>query len=174
MERRRGPPGRETDAASSTDRRIWYGYGTLGRAEKDPFGMFLQDIIRVFGEISVFALPSLLAVMFVETGTWYDAKATGLVAWILMATVGALIRGGWIRPLATDVRGWVTLSPWLLVLRFVYFNAAFSTATFGGVAVGAAVWGPASLLWAGSVAVLSILLFPRIGEETAARVGTYY
>jgi len=175
MERQRGPPGRETDAADSTERRIWYGYGTLGRAEKDPLGMLLQDVIRIYGEVTVLSLPILLLVHILPPGVWYDATGTALVAWILMTGVGTLVRGGWVQPLATDTRGWVTLSPWLLVLRLVYFNGMFALAAFGGVLVGALVgWPLVSVLWSASVAILSMLVFPRIGEETARRFGRYY
>lgn len=172
MGRRDGPPGRETQAADSTERRIWYGHGTLGRVEKDPLGMFLQDVIRIYAEISVLSLPVLVLVMLLPPGVWYDATATALVAWMLMTAVGTLIRGGWIQPLATETAGWVTLSPWLLALRVVYFNLAFVVSAFGGVVVAAALgWPPAGVLWAGPVAIVLILLFPRVAQETAARVG---
>ncbi|QSG04147.1 hypothetical protein [Natranaeroarchaeum sulfidigenes] len=175
MKRQRGPPGRETTAAESTERRIWYGYGTLGRAEKDPLGMFLQDVIRIYGEVTVISLPILLLVHILPAGVWYDATGAALVAWILMTLVGTLIRGGWVQPLATDTPGWVTLSPWLLVLRVLYFNVTFVVAAFGGVFLGAALgWTPVSVLWAGAVAILSMLFFPRTGEETASRFGRYY
>lgn len=174
MERQRGPPGREIDAADSNERRIWYGYGTLARAEKDPIGMFLQDVIRIYGEITVLSLPVLIVVMVLPAGSG-DATATALLAWILMTLVGTLIRGGWIRPLATDTPGWVTLAPWLLVLRVGYFNATFALAAFGGTIVGAAVgWPPVGLLWAAAVAIVSMLCFPRVAEETASRFGRYY
>ena len=169
------PPRREPEAADSTERRIWYGYGTLGRAEKDPLGMLLQDVIRIYGEVTVLSLPILLLVHILPPGVWYDATGTALVAWILMTLVGTLIRGGWVQPLATDTPGWVTLSPWLLVLRVLYFNGTFVVAAFGGVYLGAALgWAPVGLLWSGAVAILSTLLFPRIGEETAIRFGRYY
>jgi hypothetical protein len=172
MRRRDGPPGRETQAADSTERRIWYGYGTLGRAEKDPLGMFLQDVVRIYAEISVLSLPVLVVVMLLPPGVWYDATATALVAWMLMTVVGTLIRGGWVQPLVTETRGWVTLSPWLLALRVVYFNLTFVLSAFGGVVIAVALdWPPAGVLWAAPVAIVSILLFPRVAEETAARVG---
>lgn len=172
MSRRRGPPGRETAAATSAERRIWYGYGTLSRAEKSGVGVFLHDTTRVFAEVSVFSLPVLLAIMEYPATGWYDAKATGLVAWLAMTLAGTLVRGGWVAPLATTTPGWVTLAPWLLALRVVLFNAAMAVAAFGGLAVGETLgWPPASVVWAAAVAALAALSFPRLAEEWLALVG---
>lgn len=79
---RRGTPGRESAAARSTERQIWYGYGQLTRAEKSRFGVFLHDTTRLFAEVSVFSLPVLLFVMEYPATGWFDAKATGIVAWL--------------------------------------------------------------------------------------------
>jgi hypothetical protein len=177
MSRREGPPGRETAAARSNVRRIWYGYGQLGRAEKNRLGLFLHDTVRIYAEVSVLSLPVLFAIMAVPATGRLDAKATGLVAWLTMTFAGTLIRGGWVRPLATPALGWVRLSPALLVLRVGYFNLALAVAAFGGVAVAGAVpavvTGPAvgpglALAWAGSVAVVSTFAFPRVAGEWLA------
>jgi len=166
MSRREGLPGRETAAARSKVRRIWYGYGQLGRAEKNGLGLFLHDTVRIYAEVSVLSLPVLFAIMAVPATGRLDAKATGLVAWLTMTLVGTLIHGGWVR-----------LSPALLVLRIGYFNLALAVAAFGGVAVAgavpAAVTGPAvgpglALAWAGGVAVVSTLVFPRVAGEWLA------
>jgi hypothetical protein len=119
----------------------------------------------------VLSLPALFAIMAYPASGWYDAKATGLVAWLTMTFVGTLVRGGWVAPLATSTRGWVTLAPWLLVLRVGFFNLVVALAAFGGLAVGVAVgWPPASVGWAFGVAVLSMLAFPRMAEEWLARM----
>lgn len=171
MGRREGPPGRETAAARSSERRTWYGYGSLTRSEKDGPGVFLHDTTRIFAEVSVLSLPALLSIMAYPGSGWYDAKATGLVAWLTMTLVGALLRGGWVAPLATATRGWVTLAPSLLALRVLVFNVVVSMAAFGGLAVGGAVgWPPAGVVWSVGVAALSMLAFPRIAEEWLARV----
>ncbi|XVH33347.1 hypothetical protein ACNS7O_15205 (plasmid) [Haloferacaceae archaeon DSL9] len=101
---------------------------------------------------------------------WYDAKATGLIAWMTMTVVGTLIRVGWVRPLATPTRGWVTLQPSLLLLRVGYFNVVLATATFGGLAIiDIGWWPPSGLFLASGAGALGILAFPRIAEEVAAR-----
>lgn len=178
MSRRQGPPGRETAAALSRDRWIWYGYGTLGRAEKDGAGVFLHDTVRIYAEVSVFSLPVLFWIMSVPPAGWLDAKATGLVAWMTMTLVGTLIRGGWVRPIATPALGWVRLSPSLLLLRLGYFNLTLALATFGGLAAAAVVEGvlPATLWipviavsWAAGVAAVSVLAFPWTADEWLAR-----
>ena len=165
MRHRDGPVGRETDIAESSQRWVWYGYGSTTRAEKNGIGRFLDDTTRIYAEVSVFALPTLLFIMGYPITTPVDAKATGIVGWATMTFVGTLIRGGWVRPLATETRGWVTLSPWLLVLRLGYFPAALALATFGGIAVaglaGSAVVG---LLWAGGIAAVTMSVFPRVAS----------
>jgi len=176
MSRREGPPGRETAAARSNVRRIWYGYGQLGRAEKSGFGLFLHDVVRIYAEVSVLSLPVLFAIMGTPATGWLDAKATGLVAWLTMILAGTLIRGGWMRPFATPAPGWVRLSPSLLVLRVGYFNLALAVAAFGGLVVAGAVTavatGPAVALgWAGGVAATSMLAFPRVADEWLALRG---
>ncbi len=174
MSRREGPPGRETARARSNVRRIWYGYGKLGRAEKSGPGVFLHDVVRIYAEVSVLSLPVLFAIMAVPATGRLDAKATGLVAWMTMTLVGTLIRGGWVRPLATPALGWVRLSPTLLLFRVGYFNLALALAAFAGLAVAGAVAGVtadplagplAALGWAGGVAAVSTLAFPRLAGE---------
>ncbi|WP_123624614.1 hypothetical protein [Halorubrum sp. CSM-61] len=178
---RRGTPGRESAAARSRERRIWYGYGQLTRAEKSRFGVFLHDTTRLFAEISVFSLPVLLLVIEHPATGRFDAKATGLVAWIAAVVAATLVRGGFVRPLATPTPGWVTLSPSLLLLRIPYFNGGLALAIFGGLWVerSIAVLAPASggigvaagLAWAAGVATLASLSFPGIADRWLSTVG---
>lgn len=170
---RRGPPGRETAAARSNERRTWYGWGQLTRVEKNRFGLFLHDSPRMFAEVSLVSLPVLLLVMASPPTGWFDAKATGLVAWAVAVVVGTLVRIGLVRPFATRTLGWVTLNPWLTVLRIPYFNVGLGVAIFGGLAVdGAVTWlgggdlvgVGTGLVWTGTVAAGVVLAFPRIAE----------
>lgn len=169
MSRRHGPPGRETAAATSRTRRTWYGYGSLARTEKSGFGLFLHDTTRIFAEVSVLSLPSLLYVMTVPLTTPLDAKATALLAWLTMTFVGTLIRGGWITPLLSSAPGWVLVTPRLLLLRIGYFNAVMLAATFGGLTLGNAVWPVVGVGWAVGSAAVAILLFPRAAQALATR-----
>lgn len=170
MSRRVGPRGRETAAAESRTRRIWYGWGQLGRAEKSGFGVFLNDIVRIYAEVSVVSLPALLLIMASPTTGWPDAKATGLLAWMTAVVVGTLIRGGWVTPLWTSSLGWVTLAPSLLLLRVPYFNLALAAAAYGGVAVAAVAGQPlVGLGWAFATGVLSMLAFPAVAQRWVAR-----
>lgn len=178
---RRGAPGRESEAAQSTERRIWYGYGQLGRAEKTRFGVFLHDITRVFSEISILSLPVLLAVMEHPPTGWFDAKATGLIAWLTAVLVGTLVRGGFVRPLLTPALGWVTLSPSLLLARVPYFNGGLALAIFGGLWVKQSASGAATLsggagiaagiAWTVGIAALLSLLFPWFAERWLSAIG---
>ncbi|WP_193309186.1 hypothetical protein [Halorubrum halophilum] len=178
---RRGTPGRENAAARSTERQIWYGYGQLTRVEKSRFGVFLHDTTRLFAEVSVFSLPVLFSVMEYPATGWFDAKATGIVAWLTAVLVGTLVRGGFIRPLATTTPGWVTLSPSLLLARVPYFNAGLALAIFGGLHVGQSVTGltlangaagaVTGLAWAAGVATLLSLCFPWFAERWLSVIG---
>ena len=159
-------PGRRTRPAYSTTRRTWYGLGHLARAEKSGFGRFLHDCSLVFGDVSIPALPVLIAIMATPGRGVYDATAAGLLAWMTMVAVGTAIRGGWIRPLWTETLGWVSVAPSLIVLRFVYYNLSIAAAVFGGLALADAVGHPpVSLAVAFVVAILSTLAFPRLGES---------
>ena len=170
--RRRGPRGRETAAAESGTRQIWYGYGHLSRREKDGYGVFLHDVVRIYGEVSVISLPVLLFVWAYPTTAFLDVTAMATVAWLTMTLVGTLVRGGWIQPLATDTPGWVTLAPTLLGLRLGYFNLTFAVSSFGGLALADVTGvGPLGLLWSIGVAALAMLLFPRVAEEWLAGRG---
>jgi len=172
---RRRTHGRESAAARSRERRVWYGYGQLARAEKSRFGVFLHDTTRLFAEISILSLPVLLFVMEYPAAGRFDAKATGLVAWIAAVVAGTLVRGGFVQPLATRTPGWVTLSPSLLLARIPYFNGGLALAIFGGlrveqtlarVAPTSSGFGVAAgLAWAAGVATLLSLCFPRFAER---------
>ena len=167
-------PGRRTRPAYSRTRRTWYGYGRLAHVEKSGFGRVLHDCPHVFGDVSIPAFPMLFAIMATPGRGVYDATAAGLLAWMTMVAVGTAIRGGWIRPLATETLGWVTLAPSLILLRFVYYNLALAAAVFGGVAIAdAAGYAPLSLAVSFVVAVVSTLAFPRLaGSVYGALHGT--
>jgi len=155
----------------STERRIWYGYGQLARAEKSRFGAFLHDTIRIFGEVAVLGLPALLCVWVSPTTAFYDVTATAMVAWAGMTLVGPLVRGGWIHPIGTDAPGWVRLAPSLLLLRAAYYNAVLLRASFGVFALSVIAGRPAlGFLFAAAVACLSMLAFPRVTDEWMARL----
>jgi hypothetical protein len=95
--------------------------------------------------------------------------------------VGTLVRGGFVRPLATPTPGWVTLSPSLLLARIPYFNGGLALAIFGGLRVEQAMTGLAAvsgsvgvvagLAWAAGVATLLSLCFPRFAERWLSVVG---
>jgi len=155
---------RETAAAESGERLTWYGYGQVTRVEKTGLGVFLHDITRIYGEISVISLPALFVIWLYPTTRFVDVTAMALVAWLMMVLTGTLIRGGSVPPLATTTLGWVTLTPTLLVLRFGYFNLGLLGASFGGLAVATVAGSAAGLLLAGGSATALILVFPRVAE----------
>ncbi|MFC4542131.1 hypothetical protein ACFO5R_09345 [Halosolutus amylolyticus] len=166
MSRDRHNPARQTEPAYSATRRTWYGYGSLARVEKSGFGRVLHDCSTVFGDVSIPSLPVLFAIVVAPGTGAYDATAAGIVAWPTMVAVGTAVRGGWIRPLATDTLGWVAITPSLILLRVVYYNLVLIVAVFGGVAVANAVGiAPLSLVVAFVVAIGSMLSFPRLAER---------
>ena len=158
------PPGRQTKTARDRRRRSWDGDSFGAMTEKDSVGLFLDDIAYVFADVSVFAIPVLYWVL-VGTGIeWYGAKSSAMVAWLTMVVGGALVRGGWVTPLATDVPGWVSLTLRLVLLRLVYFNAALGAAVYGGIVIVSAGTPIASVPYAFAVGVLAVGFFPRIAE----------
>lgn len=163
-------PGRQTEAAESSRRRSWDGNSLGSVTEKDPVGLLLDDAAYVFADVSIFAIPVLYTVMMTSPARWYGTKASALVAWAVMVGLGTLIRSGWVHPLGTDVRGWVSMTPWLVAFRLVYFNAALAAAAYGGEAV-AQFGSPAgSLAVAVAVGALSVAVFPRLAESFYLRV----
>ncbi|WP_135852519.1 hypothetical protein [Halorussus salinus] len=172
-------PARQTRAATSRRRQSWSGWGEGSVDEKDGVGVFLDDVTYVFADVSVFGLP-LLAVVLVSGGNeWVGLKTAALVAWLTTVGVGAVIRGGWVTPLATDAPGWVAVTPWLVVLRVLYYNAALALAAYGGRALGVSVassvtgspWPSlATVGFALLVGALAAALFPRVAESFHAVV----
>lgn len=165
------PPGRDTRHAQSDRRRGWYGIGQSASMKKSGFGRWLDDVAYAFAEISLLGLPALWVVLMATDLDPFGLKAAALVAWMAMVATAATIRGGWVTPLGTDVPGWVTLSPPLIFLRLVYYNAALALATFGGVWVAGIVGiDIASIAFALLVAILSAAAFPRLAEVFYGRV----
>ena len=154
-------PGRKTRPAYTRRRRTWYGHGQTAPVEKNVFGQFLHDIQYVFAEISLVSLP----VLYYFLVSAPAMKETAFVAWMVMVIVATLIHIGSIRPLATDTLGWVTITPLLVGVRFIYYNLTLLAATYGGLALAAGVGAPVlSIGVAGVVGAASMLVFPRLAE----------
>jgi hypothetical protein len=167
-DRRNRAPGRRTRPAYTQKRRSWYGYGTIANLEKSRFGCFLHDLTSIFGEVSIVGLPVLMIVAIAAPPTSYGVTTAMTVAWLTMTVVGALVRGGTIRPLGTDTLGWLTLSPALIVLRVLYYNTVLAGAALGGVALAGLVGiPPMSVIVAAIVGALSMLVLPTLGERVA-------
>lgn len=135
MERR---PGRDSRPAYSTRRRTWYGWGQTARIEKSGFGRLLHDCPRIYADVSVSSLPFLLYVFFYGDTAVFGVTTATLVTWATMVVSGTLIRGGWIDPLGTDLLGWVSITPWLILFRLGYFNGLMMLAVFGSLSIAAA------------------------------------
>ncbi|WP_255168983.1 hypothetical protein [Natrononativus amylolyticus] len=163
MERR---PARDTRPATSRRRDGWYGYGKRLSTEKHPVGCVLHDTARVFGDVSFSILPILFAVYATQDTRPFGVVTTGMVAWFTFVAVAVAIRGGWIAPLRTDVRGWVSLKLSLVAFRLVYYNLALACGVFGGVALATEVGTPPlSLAVGATVSTLAALAFPRLAES---------
>ncbi|WP_158056942.1 hypothetical protein [Halorussus halophilus] len=157
-------PSRQTRPAQNRRRQSWHGMGEATSSEKDSFGVFLDDIAYVFADVSLLALPTLWWALTSADLDWFGVKATTFVAWLTMVLGGALIRGGWVAPLWTEVRGWVSMTPWLILFRVVYYNATLALAAFGGASLTA--WSPLLAVgFAFGVGALSVGAFPRLAES---------
>ena len=161
---RKSNPARQTEAARSNRRGSWYGHGQRTTAEKDPVGVFLDDVTYAFADVSFLSAPTLVFAWLTPQSQWFGHKGVLLVAWMTMVFGAALIRGGWVRPPATDADGWVALTPWLVALRLGYYNAVLMAAMLGGSAVEAAVSPLASAAFALAVGALAVGFFPRVAE----------
>lgn len=166
---RRGPPGRETSAATATYRREFLGIGNRTGTEKDRIGVLLADFGRIAGEIGILTLPVMLYLPVARAWSPNALFESWLVALTAMIVVGTLVRGGWIAPPFTDAPGWVRLFPTLILLRLVYFDLALLAAVHGGSVV-ASLTGSiaAGLLSSLAVGGTATLLFPRIVDEWMA------
>ncbi len=166
-------PGRDTRPAYSSRRRTWYGHGTLTLAEKSPPNRFLHDATYIFADISIFALPALLYVMGTDVGTTGVLSAVTLTTWLSMVAVATAIRGGWLKPLATDTLGWLAFRPVSvgIGLRVVAYNLILYGGALAGFTVGMTLEQPLLALTVGPLlSVVPMLVIPAIGEALSKRV----
>lgn len=169
----RDVPGRDTRPAYNSTRRTWYGHGTLTLAEKSGLNRFLHDATYVFADISIFSLPALLYVMLADSSSAGVLTAATLTAWLGMVFVATTIRGGWLKPLATDTLGWLSFRPVLVGvgLRVVTYPAILGLAGVIAVEFGTALEQPLlAVVIAPLLTVGPILVLPRIGETLSRRV----
>lgn len=133
--------------------------------------MFLDDVVYVFADISLGSLPVLFLVMVGESPGRYGAEAGVLVVWAVTVLVAALIRGGWITPLGTDVPGWVSLTPVLVAARVPYYNAMFAgSAYLTGVVLELTGHQVLSVLCPAVAGGVAIAAFPTVADRVYALV----
>lgn len=167
---RNGVPGRKTRPAYSRRRRIWFGWGQTGSAEKTVFGLFLHDIPYVFLDVFGLSLPASYYILNTVLDGGFGITGAAFVTWVTMTVVATLIHMGLIRPLATDTLGWVSLTPVLVGVRLVYYNLVLLTAAYGSVAFATLVaYPPISLGIAVLVGAVAMLAFPWLAEAIARR-----
>jgi len=160
-------PARDVESARSSIRRTWTGHGRLVREEKDAVGLFLHDLVRVFGGVSVPAVPALFYVTGAVGPSASDLQAGALVGWLALVVTATLVCGGWVGVPLTERPGWLSLSlrPSVIGVRLVVFNAAVLVAAAVGAAVaavaGAAVAAGVALL----VGVTTALGVPALAER---------
>jgi hypothetical protein len=165
------PPGRDTRPANSTSRSDWYGHGTAVTVEKSAFGRFIDDVVFVFADISFTSLPFFLYLLSSPNAVASGSKPATLVVWLSMVLVGAAVRGGWITPPGTSVKGWISLSPWLLLLRLLYYNSVLVVAFFGSRVLSTSLDSQLATVGFGLVlGALAIAVLPRIAEVYAGRI----
>ena len=163
----RGPPTRQTRAA--VGRRRWT--GTAAKEEKDGYGVFLDDLGYAFAEISFLSLPVLFLVMMRGERSFFGVKASLFVAWMVAVVMAALVRGGWVTPLATDVPGWVSLKPSLVALRLLYYNALLAGVAIVGGMLASLEYPLLSVLVPAAVGAAAIAAFPAMADRTYGVVG---
>lgn len=165
-------PGRKTRPAYTARRRSWYGWGQTGTGEKSTFGQFLHDIPFIYAEIAILSLPTLawVAITVPISDSGFGVSGSVFIGWTAMTLVATSLHMGLVRPLATDILGWVTITPSLIGLRFVYYNFVLLLAAYGSVALAVLIgYPPLSLAISVATATLAMLLFPRLCESVIHR-----
>jgi hypothetical protein len=166
-----GPPTRQTRAATERRRSSWHGLGVADRPEKDGIGVFLDDVVYAFADISIASVPVLYLVAVGGTPGVPGVRAGVLAAWMTAVLVAALIRGGWITPLGSDVPGWVSLTPVLVAARVPYYNTLFaSSAYLAGVVIELTRYHALSVLPPVVVVGAAIAAFPAVADRVYALV----
>ncbi|RBI64007.1 hypothetical protein DMJ13_05755 [halophilic archaeon] len=165
-----GPPGRDPRSARSNERQSFAGHGTRTTVEKDGIGLFIDDTVYAFADVSVPSLPVLWTVMVTSPVEYGGVNGAAFVGWMTMVLGAALIRGGWIGPLFTEIPGWVSLTPTLVALRVLYFNLALAVAAYGGGLFDAALRLPLAFVgWSLLVSAVAVWLFPSLAGAVARR-----
>ncbi|WP_049971463.1 hypothetical protein [Haladaptatus cibarius] len=159
-------PARDTKKARSSRRGTWYGHGQTTTVEKDGVGRFIDDAVYTFADVSLVTMPLLAFVAITANVTHFGVKNSAMIAWVTMVVGAAAIRGGWVTPLGTDVPGWVSLSPSLILLRLGYYNLVLAVAAYGGGGIAVTLSLPVvSVLFTFLFAAIAIGVFPRIADE---------
>ncbi|GAA0245923.1 hypothetical protein ACFFQF_05065 [Haladaptatus pallidirubidus] len=159
-------PARDTKKARNSRRGTWYGHGQTTTVEKDGVGRFIDDVVYTFADVSLVSMPLLVFVAISANTTHFGVKNSAMIAWVTMVVGAAMIRGGWVMPLGTDVPGWVSLSPSLVLLRLCYYNLALALAAYGGGAIAETLSLPLiSVLFTFLFAAIAIGVFPRVADE---------
>jgi hypothetical protein len=158
-------PARDVDAARTRRRRSWVGQGRLVTDEKDPLGCLLHDAVRVFGDVSVPATPTLLYVLLRTDEATVDLKAGAFFCWLSLVATGTLVCGGWVGVPATPRRGWLSLTLSTALVRLVGVNGALLAAAHGSLLVTPWVGPAATAGLAAAVGVVTGLGLPAVGER---------
>jgi hypothetical protein len=146
--------------------------GKRGSDEKGLFAQYLHDVPTLFAEVFVLGFPAIAYVFVADFDGGAGLAGVAFVLWMTMTAVGTAVHAGTLRPPFTDVLGWVTLAPSLVVLRIVYYNLVL----VGGVHASAALASAAGNATVGLIAVaaigtLSMLVFPALADAVARRRG---
>lgn len=164
-------PTRETRAAETQIRRGWHGLGHLSRTEKNWFGCLLHDLSTVTATIGFSSVFVLYAVILTPETSAFGVIGTTVVSLLTLIAVGVAVRGGWIHPPLTETPGWLSMTPWLVLFRILYYNGVLLLTVFGTVVVADAVGTPVlALVLAFVGSLLAGLLVPTLGDRFYDRV----
>lgn len=153
-------PSRGTDR-STEERRL-----RPREEENDALGRWLESLFDALGEVALACIPALLFALMAGEAVTKFAAAVALGAFVVGVGAG---RHGRIRPGPP----WPRITPLLVALRVVYYNAAFLGAVLLGVAAApnlglGAEWSPVDVGGASLVAALivavAVALFPRVAR----------
>lgn len=125
------------------------------RDEKEGVERWLEDVFFALGEVTFLALPALFSLMDAEPNVPLKYAAMFVWATLVLAT-------GTMRDDRFGGR-WPPVSPVLVAVRFVYYNAVVLAGAYGGAAVDLSLGSPVvTAAVATLVALAAAAGFPRL------------
>lgn len=136
------------------------------RSEKRGVDRWLEDLFFGGGEVTLFGIPGLVALMTVEPND--PVKFAALVGWMGLSVAVGTVRGGWLPP----VPAWIRKTRWTFLPLLVFHAGVLWLAGIGGMRAELA-YGTrfASIAVATAIPVVAVLVVAWLGGVFEIRTG---